>query len=97
MLGAALPPRKGIEKRSTLANNSNNVKVTNEIITQGRSLLRAIEALEAIVPSGQAENQLAEQLAGVYRHRLRELLKTAPAWISEEILGAGGKQEANNR
>jgi hypothetical protein len=82
-------------KRSTLSNNSNNTEVTDEIIAQGRSLLRAIEALEAIVPSGQAESQLAEQLAGVYRHRLRALLKTAPAWISEEILGAarGGAEQ----
>jgi hypothetical protein len=70
-------------------NNSSNAEVTDEIITQGRALLRAIEALEAIIPSGQAESQLAEQLVGVYKHRLRELLKTAPAWISEEILGAG--------
>jgi hypothetical protein len=74
-----------------LSNNSNNVEVTDEIITQGRSLPRAIEALEAIVPSGQAESQLAEQLAGVYRHRLRALLKTAPAWISEKILVPAGK------
>ena len=77
-------------RRSTLSNNSNNTEVTDEIITQGRSLLRAIEALEAIVPSGQAESQLAEQLVGVYRHRLWELLKTALAWISEEILSADG-------
>ena len=48
--------------------------------------------MEAIVPSGRVESQLAEQLAGVYRHRLRELLKTAPAWISEEILGADGSR-----
>jgi hypothetical protein len=75
--------------RRTVHNNSSNAEVTDEIITQGRALLRAIEALEAIIPSGQAESQLAEQLVGVYKHRLRELLKTAPAWISEEILGAG--------
>jgi hypothetical protein len=87
--GAAPPPRKGIAKRSTLSNNSNNTEVTDEIITQGQSLLRAIEALDTIIPSGRVESQLAEQLMGVYRHRLRELLKTAPAWIGEEILSAG--------
>jgi hypothetical protein len=91
VLGAAPPPRKGSTKRSTLSNNSDSTEVTDEIITQGRSLLRAIEALEAIVPSGQAESRLAEQLAGVYRHRLREILKTAPAWISEKILMPAGK------
>jgi hypothetical protein len=38
--------------------------------------------------SGRVESQVAEQLAGVYRHRLREILKTATAWISERILDA---------
>jgi hypothetical protein len=77
-----------------LANNSNNVEVTDEIIAQGRSLLRAIEVLNVITAGGQVESQLAEKLAGVYRHRLWALLKTAPAWISEEILvpAGGGTQ-----
>lgn len=78
-------------KRSTLSNNSNNTEVTDEIITQGRSLLRAIEQLDVIIASGQVESQLAEQLAGAYRHRLRALLKTAPTWISEKILVPAGK------
>jgi hypothetical protein len=74
-----------------LSNNSNNVEVTDEIIARSRSLLRAIEALDTIIASRQVESQLAEKLAGVYRHRLRALLKTAPTWISEKILVPAGK------
>jgi hypothetical protein len=64
----------------------NGVEPTNPIVTQGRALVRAIEALDAIVPSGRLEMYFAKLLTSIYKHRLRQTLKLAPVWISEEIM-----------
>jgi hypothetical protein len=67
--------------------------VTAQIISEGQALVRALEAIEIIVPSGLFERQLAKLLTGVYRHRLESLIATAPAWISEQILSASTQPE----
>jgi hypothetical protein len=66
----------------------NETEPANPIIAQGRALVRAIEALDAIVPSGPLERYFAKILMAIYKHRLRQTLRLAPAWISEAIIGA---------
>jgi hypothetical protein len=60
--------------------------LTDRIILQGRALVRAIEALSTIQPSGPFERALAHLLMAAYKRRLRGIVKLAPAWVSEEIL-----------
>jgi hypothetical protein len=45
---------------------------TDRILTQGRALVRAIEALGTIQPSGPVERALARLLMAAYKRRLRE-------------------------
>jgi hypothetical protein len=61
-------------------------ELTNRIITQGRTLVRAVEALGTIDPGGPFERALARLLMVAYRHRLRAIVKVVPTWVSEEIL-----------
>jgi hypothetical protein len=56
--------------------------------TQGRALVRAIEALGTIQPSGPFERALARLLIAAYKRRLRGIVEIASAWVSEEILSA---------
>ena len=58
------------------------------ILTCGRALVRAIEALGTIHPSGPFERALARLLMAAYKRRPRGIVKLAPAWVSEEILNA---------
>jgi hypothetical protein len=53
-----------------------------------RALVRAIEALGTIQPTGPFERALARLLMAAYKRRLRGIVKLAPAWVSEEILNA---------
>jgi len=73
-------------------------KRTERIITQGRALVRAIEALSAIEPTNRLERRLAKLLLYVYKRRLRGLVEAAPSWVSEEVLSAseqiGGQRAA---
>jgi hypothetical protein len=55
--------------------------LTNRIILQGRALVRAIEALGTIEPTGRL-------LMAAYKRRLRAIVKVVPTWVSEEILSA---------
>jgi hypothetical protein len=55
---------------------------TDRLITQGRALVRAIEALETI------ERFVADPLLAVYKRRLRGLVEDAPGWVVERIVGA---------
>lgn len=64
------------------------VTVVDRVITQGRALVRAIEALGIIEPSGWFERALARLLLAGYKHRLRAIVGTVPAWVTEEILSA---------
>jgi hypothetical protein len=69
-----------------MPNSLDEIEPANPIIAQGRALVRAIEALDAIVPSGRLEMYFARLLMSIYKHRLRQTLKLAPVWISEEIM-----------
>ncbi len=65
-----------------------DVELTERIIEQGRALVRAIEALSTIEPSGPIESALAGLLQAAYKRRLRAIVEAAPAWVIEEILSA---------
>ena len=58
------------------------------IIAQGKALVRAIEALGTIEPSGPFERAIARLLQAAYKRRLRAIVENAPSWASEEILSA---------
>jgi hypothetical protein len=55
----------------------------------GKTLVRAIEALSTIQPSGPFERAPARLLMAAYRRRLRAIVAAAPTWVGEEILSAG--------
>ena len=61
---------------------------TKRIIAQGKALVRAIEALGTIEPSGPIERALARLLQAAYKRRLRAIVAVAPSWVTEEILSA---------
>jgi hypothetical protein len=61
---------------------------TDHIIEQGRALVRAIEALGTIGPTGPIEQFLVWFLQSAYKHRLRAIVKAVPSWVTEEILSA---------
>ena len=63
-------------------------ELTDRIIAQGRALVRAIEALGTIEPSGPIEQAIAGLLQAAYKRRLRAIIAAAPAWVGEEILSA---------
>jgi len=63
-------------------------ELADRIILQGRALVRAIEALGTIQPSGPFERALPRLLMAAYKRRLRGIVKLAPTWVSEEILSA---------
>jgi hypothetical protein len=61
---------------------------TDHIIQQGRALVRAIEALGTIEPSGLFERLIAGLLLAAHKRRLRGLVEKAPGWVVERIVGA---------
>jgi hypothetical protein len=61
---------------------------TDRVIGQGQALVRAIESLESIEPSGPIERMMAALLVQAYRRRLRAIVASAPTWVSEQILSA---------
>ena len=65
-----------------------NPETVDRIITQGRALVRAIEAIGTIQPSGWFERAIARLLLAAYKQRLRAIVAAAPSWVSEEILSA---------
>jgi len=67
---------------------ADNLNSTDQIIAQGRALVRAIEALNVIEPSDYFEGHIAELLAAAYERRLEEILAAAPTWVGEKILSA---------
>jgi len=66
----------------------NDPELTDRIIAQGRALVRAIEALSTIEPSGPFERATAGLLMGAYKRRLRRIVVEVPGWVTEEILSA---------
>jgi hypothetical protein len=63
---------------------------TQRIIAQGKALVRAIEALGTIEPSGWFERWQARMLQRAYKERLNAIVAGVPEWAAEEILSAGG-------
>ena len=61
---------------------------TDQIISQGRALVRAIEAMDIITPTSRFERWQTRLLQTAYKYRLRGLIKAAPAWVAEQILSA---------
>jgi len=51
---------------------------TDRIIAQGKALVRAIEALGTIQPTGSYERALARLLMAAYKRRLRAIVKVVP-------------------
>jgi hypothetical protein len=49
--------------------------LTNRIITQARALVRAIEALGTIQPTGPFERALSHLLMTAYKRRLRAIVR----------------------
>lgn len=78
-----------------MPNSLNEIEPPNPIVAQGRALVRAIEALDAIVPSGRLERYFARLLTSIYKHRLRQTLRLAPVWISEEIMSVSEQIKEN--
>ena len=68
---------------------------TERILEQGKALVRAIEALDTIEPTGPLEQVMVWLLLKAYRRRLRAIVGAAPAWVSEEILSASQKISAD--
>jgi hypothetical protein len=68
--------------------------LTDRILLQGRALVRAIEALGTIQPSGPFERALARLLMAAYKRRLRAIVKVVPTWVSEEMLSTSERGKA---
>jgi hypothetical protein len=56
-----------------------NPDLTDCLISQGLALVRAIEALGTIEPSGPFERALARLLMAAYKRRLRAIAAAVPA------------------
>jgi hypothetical protein len=75
-----------------MPDNASSTGPTDQIIAQGRALIRAIEALDVIEPRSHWEGRIAELLQAAFECRLDEILETAPAWMVEKILEARGHE-----
>jgi hypothetical protein len=60
----------------------------DHIIQQGRALVRAIEVLGTIDPSGPLEELITGLLLTAYKRRLRGIVEVTPSWMTERILTA---------
>jgi hypothetical protein len=75
------------------SNERSDSPLTDCILTQGKALVRAIEALGTIEPTGPFERALARLLMATYKRRLRGIADVAPAWVAEHILSASERIE----
>ena len=64
------------------------MNATEKALEQGQALVRAIEALETIEPTGPIERTQAWFVMQAYRRRLLAIVGVGPAWLAEEILSA---------
>ncbi|MFW6126341.1 MAG: hypothetical protein ACOC58_04470 [Chloroflexota bacterium] len=69
-----------------MESGTEEVRTTDRIIRQGKALVRAIEALETIKRTGPIEELMSWFLLQAYRRRLRAIVASAPAWMTEQIL-----------
>jgi hypothetical protein len=60
-----------------MTNNLDHTNPTDQIIAQGRALVRAIEAMDIIMPTGRFEGWQTRLLQAAYKYRLRELVELA--------------------
>jgi hypothetical protein len=67
--------------------------VTDRVLQQGKALVRAIEALETIEPTGPIERAHARFLLQAHRRRLRGIVALAPEWVAEDILSASQRTQ----
>ena len=65
----------------------------DRIIEQGKALVRAIEAIGTIEPSGWFERMIARLLLAAYKQRLKGAIAVLPSWAGEEILSASQRLE----
>lgn len=61
---------------------------TTKAVAQGQALVRAIEAMGTIKPSGLFERATAGLLLPGYKRRLKAVIGLVPAWAGKKILGA---------
>jgi len=71
-----------------------DLELTDRILTQRKALVRAIEAMGTIEPTGPFERALARLLIAAYKRRLRAVVKVVPTWVSEEILSTSERGKA---
>lgn len=64
---------------------------TDPIITQGRTLVWAIEALRTIELDDPFEQALAELFREAYQRCLQAIVAQVPTWVGEEILSTGAQ------
>ena len=64
----------------------NLIALTDRIIRQGRALVRAIEALGTIQPTGPFELALARLLMAAYKRFLQAIVKAVPTRVSSDAV-----------
>jgi hypothetical protein len=69
-------------------------ELADRIIAQGRALVRAIEALGTIEPTGPFERALARLLMATYKRRLGAIVAAMPTWVGEEMLSTNERGKA---
>ena len=72
----------------------NDPELTDRIIEEGQPLVRAIEAVEIITPTGRFVRAITWLQLQAHRRRLRGIISLAPAWLGEEILSASQNIES---
>jgi hypothetical protein len=65
-----------------------SLELTDNVITQVHTLVRAIESLDTIQSSDPFERALADLFLAAYKRRLREIVQTAPPWVAEQVSSA---------
>lgn len=63
-------------------------EATSRIVEQGRALIRAVEALEVIEPTGWFERAIVRLLVAAYERRLEVVFTSMPEWVVAKILDA---------
>jgi hypothetical protein len=74
-----------------MAQSTTDPAHTDRILCQGKALVRAIEALPTIAPSGPTGRAAARRLLAAYNRRLRGVVEVAPNCVTEETLSASGR------
>jgi hypothetical protein len=70
-----------------------DAELVNRVIRQGRALVKAIEGLSEVDPTGPIERLMIRMLLDSYKQRLQALVAALPAWAVERILSASEYSE----